>query len=255
MNDNFIYKSLPKVRKEFEQSLYRKISIDTLNLQKKYSNPKKIRWHQVAFIVVGLLTLLAWSQIQFIVRYVPIGDLWLVEFNKVTSSEPAPTVFIPTPLATQRAWDGKTMPEIRIMNIYFPSWIPSDFLPIVPPQEMLSSHQTIGGWRNDSEEEIRLFITPFAGGMRPYAPAGMYKEVAINGQPAILIYGRLALRDKDNPQAQREWDEYLGLQLHWLLKNNYVYTLETFGAYVSEADLIQMAESMKEASWFSTPVP
>ena len=81
--------------------------------------------------------------------------------------------------------------------------------------------------------------------MRPYAPVGMYEEVQVNGLPAILIHGRFTLPSSENPNAQRKWDETLGLQLHWML-GKFVYTLETFGAYVSESDLIRMAESMKK---------
>jgi len=75
----------------------------------------------------------------------------------------------------------------------------------------------------------------------------MYEEIDINGQPAILIFGRLAPNSSENPQAQREWDETLGLQLSWSIKDS-LYTLETVGTYVSANDLIRMAESMKIVS-------
>jgi hypothetical protein len=99
-------------------------------------------------------------------------------------------------------------------------------------------------WSNNAEETIRLFVAPKSGGARPYAPPGMYKEVEVKGQPAILIYGRLAPNSPANPQAQRKWDRTLGLQLSWGLGEG-VFTLETLGSYVTEEDLIRMAESMK----------
>jgi hypothetical protein len=52
---------------------------------------------------------------------------------------------------------------------------------------------------------------------------------------------------------KRKWDETLGLQLYWNMKD-YVYILETFGPYLSEEDLIRMAESAKEPPWM-TPTP
>lgn len=99
-------------------------------------------------------------------------------------------------------------------------------------------------WSNDAGETIRLFGVPEEGGARPYAPPGMYKEVQINGQPAILVYGRLAPTSAENPQVQRKWDKTLGYQLTWKVRGA-IYTLETFGQYVTEQDLIRMAESMK----------
>jgi hypothetical protein len=72
----------------------------------------------------------------------------------------------------------------------------------------------------------------------------MYKEVQINGQPAILVYGHLAPSSAENPQVQRKWDKTLGFQLTWKVRGG-IYTLETWGQYVAEGDLIRMAESME----------
>jgi hypothetical protein len=91
--------------------------------------------------------------------------------------------------------------------------------------------------------------------MRPYAPQGMWEEVKVNDQPAILIHGRLPTTSAENPQAQRKWDETLGLQLHWSI-GECIYALETYGPYVSEQDLIRMAESAQaHRPWQLTPTP
>jgi hypothetical protein len=83
----------------------------------------------------------------------------------------------------------------------------------------------------------------------------MWEEVRVNGQPAILIHGRLATTSAENPQTPRKWDETLGLQLYWDT-GKYIHVLETYGAYVSEQDLIQMAESAQEYSpWQLIPTP
>lgn len=89
--------------------------------------------------------------------------------------------------------------------------------------------------------------------MYPYAPSDMWKEVDVKGQPGVLIYGRLALMKPG--EKTRKWDEKLGLQLYRVI-GKYVYVLETFGPYVSEQDLIRMAESMEELPppWL-TPTP
>jgi hypothetical protein len=83
----------------------------------------------------------------------------------------------------------------------------------------------------------------------------MYKGLRIHDHPAILIYGRLAPNSAENPQAQRQWDRTLGLQLSWSIEES-IYTLETLGPYVSEDELIRMAESMRKTTAPSeTPAP
>ena len=59
----------------------------------------------------------------------------------------------------------------------------------------------------------------------------------------------------DTLHARRKWDETLGLQLYWILEEpSYYYALETFGLYLSEHELIRMAESMIiNPQWTSTP--
>jgi hypothetical protein len=201
-------------------------------------------------IVLGLLLLVAWSQIRLWIRYIPIGDLWLIEFSltqpatDVQMSEKLPT---PGQLPTVIMNDGTdsilvyTYPIIVYLS---PDWIPEGFSATQIPGPGYSYEESVGMWSNDAGETIRLFFVPQTGRARPYAPPGMYKEVQINGQPAILVYGRLAPNPAEQPQLQRKWDKTLGLQLTWKVKGS-IYTLETLSQYVSEEDLMQMAESMK----------
>lgn len=260
MNEDFIYKALPQVRKEFAQSLYARISADmpATSGRKLYLRFRGLRRSQVAAAILAVFLLVAWSQIRLLIRYIPIGDLWLVEFARTTqiapSDQPA-IVFVPTSLPTPFIYDGTTMPtpEVGGFQLYFPSWIPEGFSAIeVLPWGSTPYEQTIVIWSNDAQEKIRLFMVPRAGGMHPYAPPGTFEEVQVNGKPSILIHGRLTLTTSQNPQAQRKWDEALGLQLHWII-GKYVYALETFGPYVSEQELIRMAESMKilPPPWFT----
>jgi hypothetical protein len=267
MNDDFIYKALPKVPKEFMQALYAKISTGAPGAlwRERFALLGGLRWSQAAIIILGVLLLIAWSQIRFWIRYVPVGELWLVEFNQSTQraqgDQPA-VPFVPTPLPTPRIFDPTLMStaemeeflqEFGRLVLYFPSWIPEGFQAVEPPREMISWEDTIGIWSNNAQEKIRLFYAARAGSMRPYAPSGMWKEIRVNGEPAILIYGRLALMKPG--EKTRKWDETLGLQLHWGI-GKYVYALETYGRYVSEQDLIRMAESAQEfLPWQLTPTP
>jgi len=268
MNHDFIYKALPKVRKDFAQSLYVKISADTHR-----HSPAQIHYMrrisrrlQVALILLGVLILVAWSQIRFWIRYVPIGNLWLIEFSSWTQQVPNDqivTPFVPTPPQhpTAIVEINGTKEVITIFGYRWdpsylsPEWIPEEFSATQIPGPGYSYEESIGMWSNENHETIRLFVVPESGGARPYAPPGMYQEVRVNGQPAILVLGRLAPNSPENPHAQRQWDKTLGLQLSWKVKR-YIYTLETLGPYVSEDDLIRMAESMEKVpASFETTVP
>jgi hypothetical protein len=255
MKDDFIYKALPKIRKDFAESLYTKLSAQspTTTQRKAPQKARNLRWSQAAMIAFGLLILVAASQIRLWIRYVPIGDLWLIEFSLTQPASNIQTVeAIPTPgsLPTMIINDGTEASVIYLLEDFeaFPDWIPEGFSATQIPGDGYSYEESIGMWINDAGETIRLFVVPIEGGARPYAPPGMYKEVQINGQPAIVVYGRLAPNSPENPQAQRKWDKTLGLQLTWKPeKFRSIYTLETLGTYVTEQDLIRMAEGIKRA--------
>jgi hypothetical protein len=240
MNDDFIYRALPKVRKNFAQSLYAKISVDGHRSSRAGRNPlRRIprRW-QAAIFILGVLLLVAWSQIRLWIRYVPIGNLWLIEFSSLTQQVPSEQIIPPV------------IPTSEDISIYtfdppypVPDWIPDGFSATTIPGPGYSYEDSIGMWRNDDGKTIRLFAVPKSRGARPYAPPGLYKEVRVNGQPAILVFGRLAPNSAENPQAQRQWDKTLGLQLSWGVEHH-IFTLETLGPYITEDDLIRMAESI-----------
>jgi hypothetical protein len=258
MNDDFIYEVLPEVRREFAQSLYAKISVDTNRRSQTGRNPIRVfpRKLQVALLILGVLLLVAWSQLRLWIRYVPIGNLWLVEFSLTQSAAAGQsTVNIPTPgqLPTEII-DGETVILLPGFQYLSPGWVPAGFSPIQVPVSSYSYEESIGMWSNQAQETIRLFVVPAVGGAHPYAPSGMYKEVHVKGRPAVLVYGRFAPNPPDNPQLERKWDRSLGLQLSWNIEES-VYTLETLGTYVSEEDLIRMAESMKTVDSLPSSTP
>lgn len=244
MKDDFIYRALPEVRKEFAQSLYARIR----GRPSRSGMRLMIKSHRILqfAIILGVLLLVAWSQVRFWIRYVTIGDLWLVEFRSTQPTTGIQTVDpVPTPGQLPTAIiDGEVVIILSGIDYLSPGWIPDGFSATTVPGPGYSYETSIGMWSNEAQETIRLFVVPRTGGARPYAPPGMYKGVRVNGQPAILVYGRLAPNPPENPQAQRKWDETLGLQLTWGV-GDAIFTLETLGLYVTEEDLIRMAESMK----------
>ena len=268
MNDDFIYRALPEVSKEFAESLYANISSDVPSRSQGRIYPRLagLRWSQVALIALTVLLLIAWSQLKLWIRYVPVGNLWLVEKNRSTQLTPGDRhaiPFVPTPLPTPQFYDPAQMSTAEFEEfmqqvvseyvIYVPSWIPEGFHDLENLHEMMFWDSTIWVWSNDGGEKIRLFSVGKAGGMRPYAPKGMWEEVSVNGQSAILIHGRFTTTSSENPQAPRKWDEKLGLQLYWST-GKYIHVLETYGPYVREQDLIRMAESAQRFPVFY-PMP
>jgi hypothetical protein len=259
MNDDFIYKALPKVNEEFAESLYARLSVQPPIATQQKSSPglRNLRWSQVGIMILALLLLVAWSQIRLWIRYVPIGDFWLVEFSltqPATDVQAVETVPTPAQLPTEII-DGEMVMLLPGYYSLAPDWIPDGFSPTQVPGPGYSYEDSIGMWSNEAGETIRLFVVPKTGGARPYAPPGMYKELRIHDYPAILIYGRLAPNSAENPQAQRQWDKTLGLQLSWSIEES-IYTLETLGPYISETELIRMADSMNKIPAPSeTPAP
>jgi hypothetical protein len=165
MNDDFIDRALPEVRKEFAESLYAKISTSTPSLPPRgmHARLKRLRRSQVALIALGVLLLIAWSQLQFRIRYVPIGDLWLVEFGRSTQLAPGdqPAIpFVPSPLPTPRFYDPTQMSTAEFeefmqqvvseYEIYIPSWIPEGFHDLENFHEMMFWDSSIWIWSNDA---------------------------------------------------------------------------------------------------------
>lgn len=83
----------------------------------------------------------------------------------------------------------------------------------------------------------------------PVAP-GSYKEVDVNGQPAVLVRGDWDVSRRDfettdqTIEIESNWDSKLAIQLHWVVDGEVQYQLYTFGN-ISPEDLIRMAESAR----------
>jgi hypothetical protein len=253
MNDHFVYRVLPEVPADFARSLYARIAQEP----PAPARPRQFLWFsslpqkQLGAIALGLVLVVAWTQVLLRIRYVAIGDLLLVEIGRLTESAPAglPAPLVPTP-GQLPSIDGRWVWRFGYVS---PSWVPEGFSPAEPPSEMRAYEMTMGLWVNGARQTIRLFAVPQAGGMHPYAPPETYKEVRIKDRPAILIHGRYAPTSLEDPQAERLWDDSLGLQLYWP-EGGTVFGLETFGAYVAASDLIRMAESMETVQEFG-PMP
>src|SRR5215211_6756643 len=123
MNDDFIYRALPKVPKEFAQSLYSKLSTTPGKSSQRRIFPwlGSLRWSQAAIIILSVLLLVAWSQLRLWISYVPVVDIWVVEFAKTTQDSQPAIPFVPTPLPTFD-WTRTLAPEELSFFLYIPSW-------------------------------------------------------------------------------------------------------------------------------------
>jgi hypothetical protein len=142
-------------------------------------------------IILALLLLVAWSQIRLWIRYVPIGDLWLVEFSLTQPASNIQTVeTIPTPvqLPTAIINDGTQSIIVSVYRLVYlsPDWLPEGFSATQIPGPGYSYEDSIGMWSNEAEETIRLFVVPQQGERRMLP--GNVQEVQVKGQPAILIF-------------------------------------------------------------------
>ena len=251
MRDDFIYDILPEVREAFARSLYERISAPrspTLPFRsyRRLIPISRARLATVLALLAGIVVLVAWSQAVLGIRYVSIGELLLVEISKLgglaQAGHPPPAIPTPGQLPTGVGW--ATGMEEWEFSFLSPEWIPGGFSPVPLPAQMIAYEETIGMWADDASETIRLFAVPKAGGMHPYAPPETFEQLTVKGTPAILIRGHYRTTSTEDPHGSRPWDETLGLQLYWA-EGNSVYALETFGSYVTPADLVRMADSMQ----------
>jgi hypothetical protein len=133
-----------------------------------------------------------------------------------------------------------------------PVWTPDDFSlssdvvwPPTFPVWTLSLN-----WSDSQNNYINLFVHQGEGG-EIRVPRGAWKEVSVNGLPAVLVRGNFPWRQMPPPESpewetgvELTWDKNAGIRLIWN-QGGARYQLEIHGDYLDEDDLIRMAESMR----------
>lgn len=269
MNDEFMIQFLEKPRPEFAEALYERIS------QQPQSYFARLMGQRLtlrnAAIVFALLFLAAACVYAVTDRgWRKVGGIWV-------DVERTYTFDFGTPSQTSEGQNVQSVEpkcltveeakKILRFEIHVPTWAPegftfenkicgidelSDFAGLYwKGPEKDSGIQIMASnlrWFDVSMQKYK--VGPPSLGL-PVAP-GSYKEVQVNGQPAVLVRGdwdgsrMVSVAPPDpkldtNQQVDAKWNKNLALQLFWV-EGETMYSLYT-PAKVSVEDLIRMAES------------
>jgi len=252
MRDEFLYAAAPAVREGFADDLYERLSRrrqSFAGLPSWIGFNRKTTIYALRAVLVAVIAV-ACARELFQPRYVQVGDIWVLEVAPQTIQRieffdrPVNALSLPpTPMSVADA--------VRMLpyEFHLPEWLPEGYVlfqqdvspPVYPGWELNLS------WENETGEYFFLWVNTWDAEIR--APANMWTEKKVNGMPAILVRGRFPWPPPPTPGAtgpldrEARWDEDAGLMLVWK-QGGGRFELMTFGDYLSEEDLIRIAESM-----------
>jgi len=254
MRDEFLYEAAPAMREGFGEALYEKLS------RRRRSSSQVPSWlgfnrkttiYALSAVLVAVIAV-ACARELFKQRYVQVGDIWVLEVAPQTIQRidffdrPVNALSLPpTPIPVAEAIESLPY-EFRL-----PEWVPQGYslveqevTPPIAPDWIINLN-----WAKERGEVIFLWI--HKGGAEIRVPPDMWKETRVNGATAVLIRGRFPFPFFPDPtpgatgpvEREVQWNEGAGLTLVWK-QGEFHFELMTFGDYVTEEDLIRMAESM-----------
>lgn len=261
MNDEFLYQARPKLRQEFADELYARLSGEKNTVTRFWRsvslNPNRALRLGSA-IVIGLVIIVACARQLLEPRNIQVGTIWVQEGDDtipipkgwgVDISPEEPVLLSPPDTIPIDQAIGMLPYELKV-----PVWTPEGYLlaqnNVLPP--LSPSWMMTLSWANtnNQNEQILLFVRyGLAGEIR--VPKGMWKEVSLDGLPAVLIRGGFPYSKLPPPNSldwetgvELTWDKNTGLRLEWD-QDGARFSLQTSGDYLDEDDLIRMAESMR----------
>ena len=241
MNDDFLYKSRPPVRKTFADSLYRRLQTLDTNQQKgditmKHTGKQGGVW-KFALPILTLLTTFAFAfafsesvramTLEFVreiagftVEERSESPLKTLDQNETTHTqavvinpETDPGSVLPsTPKGEPTVYTVPTVPVTdMIKNPPFqfglPTWVPDGYILDESAGIATSNNWVSLVWNNPNLSEIELLIEREYTGYNIPAGENSSEEILINGTPALLIQG---FWDTDH-----QWDPKRGVSLDW----------------------------------------
>jgi hypothetical protein len=272
MNDEFMHQLYEEPRAEFAEAVYQRISQQPpLRFAPIIGQKLTLRNSVIVFALLFLgaacvyaVTDRGWRK---------VGGIWV----DVERTQKVELVLLPTvteQLEVQPAGLECLTVEVAKKMLRFvvrvPTWAPEGFTfdnKVCAWDKVDLADGASMSWQQGKESGIGLMLSNLrlfniASQKYEVAPPsiwgpvgpGSYKEVQVNGRPAVLIRGDWDLpgivsevppgRKLDaNQQLDAKWDKKLGLQLYWV-DGETLYQLST-RANVSVADLIKMAESTR----------
>jgi len=266
MNDEFLTQFREAPRAEFAEALYERISRQP---QPRFSIPllNNLTFRNVGTMVALVLLVAACAYIFYENPNRQVGGIWLTVQNSHSRT------FIIEPISEESFLSSAVYEcphsldeakEILRFDFLVPTWAPDGFtfndtecgVGPISDNVVLSwsgADATLGigmmvrnlRWIEPGFNRIR--IGP-AAIWEPVVP-GSYKEVQVNGRPAVLIRGDWTQPEiiSELPTGELEWeskwDKNFAIQLYWV-DGEILYHLRTL-ADVSAEDLIKMAESAR----------
>ncbi len=258
MSDEFLYRAVPAPRAEFAAALYERLSRSEVDRFRPLGwiglNRRTLR-SALALVLLTAIAVACAREV-FKPRYVQVSDLWVLEISSVRTTR---LMFFDQPESLSRPPERSLIEEaLKTLPYGFrlPQWVPVGYSlvdnEISPPRHP----DWIMNLNWSDESDGHLFILACKCELEIQAPSGMWKETRINELPAVLIQGRFppfphplptpaTYKGKvlDYVELEERWDEDAGFQLTWNQGGARI-NLWTFGDYLSEEDLIRIAESM-----------
>lgn len=267
MNDEFLLRFRRMPRPEFADALYKRISQKP---QPRFIIPllQKLTFRNATAMVAFMLLVAACASYIFYERpYRLVGGIWLTVQNEKTRTfftEPALDGVYTGPMEFECPHTVEEAREILRFEFLVPTRAPEGFtftdtvcgvrltsefinLSWKGSDESLSIALMIRNlkWRDHIINVDRIIQAALWGGV----VTGSYKEVQVNGQPAVLIRGDwsqpeiVAELSDGRLEWESKWDKNLAIQLAWV-DGEILYHLRT-SSDVSVEDLIKMAESAR----------
>lgn len=254
MKDQFLYDAAPPIRHDFAEELYERIS------QPTPSRRPGLRWmgwnrktlgYVAGFVVVTTIVGACAREI-FRQRNVQVGEMWVLEgqrervvrVHSFDQLDRPPSLLPPEAIPVAQAL--QTLPY----GLVLPGWTPEGFSLVeetVPPPKYPDWSVNLN-WVNQSGDGI--FLWSLIWQVEISVPRGMWEEIEVNGRPAVLVRGRFPpFSQIPTPgpsgfsELEMSWDEEAGLSVIWT-QGGAQLNLRTFGNYLSEEELIRMADSM-----------
>ncbi len=250
MKDDFLAQFREQPRRDFANTLYGRIS------QPKPSRlAGKLTFRNAVLALIVLVLIVACVRAVTAPRWVKIGDIW-VDVQRHYENE----FFVIgnvgyLPYSHQVEQQAYTLSDVEeTVDAKVPAWAPDDFK--FDRVVWLDDRSASLIWKNQKDDSIRLVIGSrkwlevglyeriASGATWPVAP-GNFKEIQVNGRPAVLVRGDWARPASGLVEADErlEWDKKAAIQLYWV-EGEWLYHLFASPSIAAE-DLTRMAESAK----------
>ncbi len=262
MNDDFLTRYYQAPSEEFTQELYNRIS-----KQKPSLLTGKLSFRNAILALATIILIAACISKAAASKWNQVGNIWVPILTRLNQDSYLSFNFLPLGAPSydkvQKSVNLSKAEQAWDCVLEVPSWAPGGFTTDgkITLDEWFTGARPDDGrttWSDpsDNQKSIILIFHPLSAWVnwngnyqkqrvvepttRPAVP-GSFKEVEVNGQPAVLIQGDWILSNPDTPfnpfNFDAKWDEHATLSLYWT-KNEVEYRLYTTISAITSQDLI-----------------